>query len=459
MTESEIQKLVSDQRAYFRTGTTLSLSFRRERLELLARLLRTREGEYAGALRTDLGKSPSESYLCEIGMARSEVSYLLRNLAKLSCPRRARTPLAQFPARSFLQPMPLGNTLILSPWNYPLLLTVGPLAAAIAAGDTVILKPSAYSPHTSALLARLIGENFDPRHIGVVTGGREENAALLDQKFDFVFFTGSQNVGREVLRRCAEHLTPAVLELGGKSPCIVDRDADIPLAARRIVFGKFLNCGQTCVAPDYVLCQKDVESDFLREVQKQIRIQFGEEPLKNPDYGNIISRKHFDRLLGLLDPAKTLCGGETEPERLRIAPTVLTGVTAEDPVMGQEIFGPILPVLTCDRFADVTAALKQAKEPLALYLFSGDRDHIRTVTREIPSGGVCLNDVIVHLATEYLPFGGVGQSGMGAYHGKTGFDTFSHLKPVLDRKLWPDLPMRYQPYTKKKDKAVRQFLK
>ena len=459
MTESEIGKLVSSQRDYFRTGATLPVPFRQEKLALLARLLQTRETEISAALREDLGKSPSESYLCEIGMALSEISYLQRNLGKLSRPRRAKTPLAQFPARSYLQPMPLGNTLILSPWNYPLLLTVGPLAAAIAAGNTAILKPSAYSPRTSSLLAKLLGESFDPKYIGVVTGGREENAALLDQKFDFVFFTGSQNVGQEVLRRCAEHLTPAVLELGGKSPCIVDCDADIPLAARRIVFGKFLNCGQTCVAPDYVLCHRSVEAEFLREVQKQIRIQFGEAPLQNPDYGNIISRKHFDRLLGLLDGAKILCGGETEPERLRIAPTVLTGVTAEDPVMGQEIFGPILPVLCFDRFEDVTDGLKRAKEPLALYLFSGNPAHIRTVTREIPSGGVCLNDVIVHLATEYLPFGGVGQSGMGAYHGKTGFDAFSHLKPVLDRKTWLDLPMRYQPYTKEKDRAVRKFLK
>lgn len=459
MTESEIRKLVASQRDYFRTGETLSISFRQEKLSLLSWLLRTRETEISDALRADLGKSPSESYLCEIGMALSEISYLQRNLGKLSRPRRVKTPLAQFPARSYLQPMPLGNTLILSPWNYPLLLTVGPLAAAIAAGNTAILKPSAYSPRTSSLLAELLGENFAPQYIGVVTGGREENAALLDQKFDLVFFTGSQNVGREVLRRCAEHLTPAVLELGGKSPCIVDQDADIPLAARRIVFGKFLNCGQTCVAPDYVLCHRSVEAEFLREVQKQIHIQFGEAPLQNPDYGNIISRKHFDRLLGLLDGAKILCGGETEPERLRIAPTVLTGVTAEGPVMGQEIFGPILPVLCFDRFEDVTDGLKRAKEPLALYLFSGSPAHIRTVTREIPSGGVCLNDVIVHLATEYLPFGGVGQSGMGAYHGKTGFDTFSHLKPVLDRKIWLDLPMRYQPYTGQKEKAVRKFLK
>ncbi len=282
--------------------------------------------------------------------------------------------------------------------------------------------------------------------MAVVTGGRAENAALLEQKFDFVFFTGSQAVGKEVLRHTAEHLTPAVLELGGKSPCIVDASANIKLAAKRIVWGKYLNCGQTCVAPDYILCESSIKDEFTVEVIKQIKKQFGENPLENKDYGKIINEKHFDRLCALIDPAKVLIGGETDPAACQIAPTVMDRVTYDDAVMGEEIFGPILPILTFDSFDLLVDELKGKDKPLALYLFSGDKKHIARVTSELSYGGGCINDVVIHLATSEMSFGGVGESGMGGYHGKEGFDAFSHYKSIVDNKTWMDLPMRYQPF-------------
>lgn len=296
--------------------------------------------------------------------------------------------------------------------------------------------------------------------MAVVSGGRAENAALLEQKFDLVFFTGSQAVGKEVLRHTAEHLTPAVLELGGKSPCIVDESADIELAAKRIVFGKYLNCGQTCVAPDYVLCHGSVKDKFLKEVKKQITLQYGESPLENPDYGKIINEKHFQRILGLIDPKKVVAGGEADPYALRIAPTVLDNVTCEDAVMGEEIFGPVLPILTFEDFDEMREELKEKEHPLALYLFSNDRKHKEQVTKELSCGGGCINDVVIHLATSEMGFGGVGASGMGAYHGKAGFEAFSHKKSIVDKKTWLDLPMRYQPYGNTLyEKLLHLFLK
>ena len=398
--------------------------------------------------------------MCEIGMALSEIGHMIKHVRRYARPKRVRTPLAQFPSRSFSVPIPYGNTLIMSPWNYPFLLTIDPLATAIAAGNTAIVKPSAYSPATSEIIKRIVGECFSPEYVSVVMGGRAENSALLDQKFDFVFFTGSQSVGKEVLRHTAEHLTPAVLELGGKSPCIVDSSANIRLAAKRIVFGKYLNCGQTCVAPDYILCEGSVKDEFIFEVIKQIRAQFGEKPLDNKDYGKIINKKHFDRLLGLIDTSKVVVGGESDPDALRIAPTVMDNVTYDDAVMGEEIFGPIMPVLTFDSFDAVVDDLKTKDKPLALYLFTNDKRHMERVTKELSYGGGCINDVIIHLATSEMGFGGVGESGMGAYHGKVGFDTFSHRKSIVAKKTWLDLPMRYQPYkSKTNEKLLHLFLK
>ena len=387
--------------------------------------------------------------MCESGLVLSEISWMLRHIRGLSRRRTVWSPLAQFPSHSYRQPVPYGNVLIMSPWNYPFLLTMDPLVDAIAAGNTAIVKPSAYSPATSCVMETILRECFPEEYVAVVTGGREENAALLDQKFDLVFFTGSQAVGREVLRRCAEHLTPAVLELGGKSPCIVDETADIPLAARRIVFGKFLNCGQTCVAPDYILCHSSVRDALVAELGRQIEKQYGKNPLENPDYGKIINEKHFRRLCGLMDEGKVVFGGNIDEKTFRIAPTVMADVQWEDAVMGQEIFGPILPVLTYDSFDEIVAKLQGRDKPLALYLFSHNRRHIRTVTTQLRYGGGCINDVVIHLATSSMPFGGVGESGMGCYHGKEGFAAFCHTKSILSKATWLDLPMRYQPYKNK----------
>ena len=455
-----IHEITEAQREYFRTGATLPVSFRLKMLKKLRDTVSRHEADLAKALAADLGKSAFEGFMCETGLVLSEISYMIRNTPRFAKEHTVPTPLTNFASRSFRKPSPYGNTLIMSPWNYPVLLTLDPLADAIAAGNTAVVKPSAYAPETSALLAEMIGGCFPQEYVAVVTGGRQENSALLEEKFDFVFFTGSQAVGKEVLRHTAEHLTPAVLELGGKSPCIVDETAKIPLTARRIVFGKYLNCGQTCVAPDYILCHSSVKDKLLDALRKEILRQYGEDPLQNPDYGRIVNEKHFQRLLGLIDPDKVAVGGQSSPDALQIAPTVLDGVTFDDSVMQEEIFGPILPILTYDRFDDLYGLLADKPKPLALYLFSRNRVRIRQAMSRFQFGGGCVNDVVVHLATSEMGFGGVGESGMGAYHGRAGFEAFSHTKSILDKKTWLDLPMRYQPYHKKVyGKLLHMFLK
>ncbi|MBO7303182.1 MAG: aldehyde dehydrogenase family protein, partial [Clostridia bacterium] len=331
---------------------------------------------------------------------------------------------------------------------------------AVATGNTAIVKPSAYSPETSAVIKTIIEECFDKEYVAVVTGGRAENTALLSQKFDLIFFTGSQAVGKEVLRRAAEHLTPAILELGGKSPCIVDASANIQLAARRIVFGKYLNCGQTCVAPDYVLCEASVKYELIKAVVNEIKNQYGDDPLNNAEYGRIVNKKHFDRLLGLIDSTKVVCGGKCNADTLKIEPTVMNNVTQDDAVMGEEIFGPIMPIIEFDDFDKIIAELKQKEKPLALYIFTSDKARIKRVTTELSYGGGCVNDVIIHIATSEMGFGGVGESGMGSYHGKEGFDAFSHYKSIVDKSTLIDLPMRYKRSDGKNyEKTVRFFLK
>ena len=460
MTSQEIQALLEGQRTHYRSGATLPVGYRIEALKRLYRAIEAHEDEICAALTADLGKSRYEGFMCEVGLVKSEITYLLRHIKKWTRAKRVKTPLAQFHSHSFRQSVPYGNVLIMSPWNYPFLLTIDPLADAIAAGNTAIVKPSAYSPATSDVVKRLVEECFSPEYVAVVTGGRAENTALLDQGFDMIFFTGSREVGREVLRRAAEHLTPAVLELGGKSPCIVDASADVALAARRIVWGKYLNCGQTCVAPDYILCQRQVKDAFVAAVRAEIARQFGDAPLENENYGKIINEKHFERLCGLIDQSKVVVGGDTNPDTCQISPTVMDNVTVGDAVMGEEIFGPIMPILTFDDLDTVTDELKTKDKPLALYLFSKDKRHIARVTRELSYGGGCINDVVIHLATSEMGFGGVGASGMGAYHGKDGFDAFSHCKSIVDKKTRIDLPMRYQPYQSKLyEKLLRLFLK
>ncbi len=461
MTPAErIDAVFEKQKKFFATGKTFPVEFRIDALKKLKACVLRHEADIAAALYADLGKSDFEAYLCETGMVLSELGHLIKHVKKYAKPRKVRTPLAQFPSKSYVRSVPYGNTLIMSPWNYPFLLTLDPVADAIAAGNTAIVKPSAYSPHTSQLIAEMLAECFDEEFVAVVTGGRAENSHLLEKKFDFIFFTGSQEVGKVVLRQAAEHLTPAVLELGGKSPVIVDATADIPLAARRIVFGKLINSGQTCVAPDYILCEKSVKDALVRELCAQIEAQIGKDPLQNPDYGHIVNRKHFERIVGLIDPKKVACGGKSDAESLKIEPTVLDGATWDDAVMGEEIFGPLLPVLTFERFGDVFDILRDRPKPLALYLFSTDKAHIDAVTERIQYGGGCVNDTIIHLATEQMGFGGVGESGMGAYHGKVGFDAFSHRKSIVHKSNRLDLGMRYQPYDRGKNaKLVRKFLK
>ena len=444
----KIDEILESQRRYFRSGATLSVSFRIEMLKKLRNAVEKYENEIGEALRKDLGKSDYEGFMCETGLVKSEISYMIRHTRRFASKHRVYTPLAQFASSSYKKPCPYGNVLIMSPWNYPFLLTIDPLADAIAAGNTAVVKPSAYSPATSAVIAKMLSECFPPEYVAVVTGGRKENAALLDKKFDFVFFTGSQNVGKEVLRHTAETLTPAVLELGGKSPCIVDSTAKLKLAAKRIVFGKYLNCGQTCVAPDYILCHQSVREKLTEEICVQIKKQYGEDPLTNPDYGKIINEKHFDRICGLLDKDKIVLGGRCRRETLQLEPTVMDHVTWEDAVMQEEIFGPIMPILTFDSFDEIYSMLAGKPKPLALYLFSEDKQRIKEVTERCSYGGGCINDTIIHLATSEMGFGGVGESGMGSYHGKDGFETFSHTKSIVDKKTWMDLPMRYQPYKK-----------
>ena len=446
MSTRNIDELLEKQRAYFRSGATLSYEFRREMLNKLMGAIKAHEKDIEKALFADLGKSDFEGFMCEIGLVKTELSHMSKYLRRYMAEKTVITPLPQFASRSFKKPSPFGNVLIMSPWNYPFLLTMDPLVCAIAAGDTAIVKPSAYSPATSEVVKNIIEECFPPEYIAVVLGGRAENAALLDQKFDFIFFTGSTSVGKEVLRHAAEYLTPAILELGGKSPCIVDDSAKIKLAAKRIVFGKYLNCGQTCVAPDYIWCHGSVKDKLVEEICKQIKKQFGENPLENSDYGRIVNEKHHERLMGLIDSKKVVIGGSADVKTLQIEPTVMADVTWDDKVMQEEIFGPILPIMTYDDLKQVQNFLADQPKPLALYFFSEDKQKINYVTERFSYGGGCINDVVIHLATNHMGFGGVGESGMGSYHGKTGFDAFSHTKSIVDKKTWMDLPMRYQPY-------------
>lgn len=459
MNIQNIDEILQSQKEFFQSGKTLPVSFRVDALKKLRESIKRHEDEIAEALTKDLGKSAFEGFMCETGLTLTEITYMIKHTRKFAKEKRVRTPMAQFASRSYKKPSPYGNVLIMSPWNYPFLLTIDPLADAIAAGNTAIVKPSAYSPATGEIVRKIVEECFDQKYVAVITGGRRENAALLDKKFDMIFFTGSQGVGKEVMRKAAEHLTPTVLELGGKSPCIVDDTAKLPLAAKRIVFGKYLNCGQTCVAPDYILCDEKIKDKLVEEIKKQIVSQFGASPLDNPDYGKIINEKHFARVMGLIDKDKVVIGGGGNAETLRIEPTVMTDVTFNDAVMGQEIFGPVLPVMTYKKFSDVFDMLKNLPKPLALYIFSGDKSRIDAVTSRLSFGGGCVNDTIIHLATSEMGFGGVGESGMGSYHGKEGFDAFSHTKSIVDKKTWLDLPMRYQPYKKSSEKLIRKFLK
>ncbi len=454
-----IEQIVDVQRKFFATNKTFDIKFRLEALDKLKASVKKHETDLLEAIHKDLGKSATESYMCEVGLLLEKITYTRKHLRSWARTRRKCTPLTNFHAKSMIVQEPYGVVLIMSPWNYPVLLTLEPLIGAIAAGNCAVVKPSAYSPETSAVIQKLISETFEPGYVAVVTGGRAENADLLEQKFDYIFFTGGVTVGKLVMEKASKYLTPVTLELGGKSPCIIDHTANLRIAARRITFGKFLNCGQTCIAPDYVLVEKSVHSEFVKLLKEETIKMYGEDIFANKDYGKMVNQKHFDRVSGLIAKEKVVYGGRLKAETLQIEPTILDNVTPDDAVMQEEIFGPVLPIIVIENTEEAANFIKSRPKPLALYLFTSDRKVEKLFLREVPFGGGCVNDTIIHIATNNLPFGGVGNSGIGSYHGKKTFDTFSHAKSVVKKYTWLDISMRYQPYANWKDKLIRMFLK
>ena len=453
----EFETMVSRQRAFWNTGATRSVEWRLIQLKKMEQALEEREEVLCAALKADLGKAAYESWLSEIGMTLGELRFARKHLKKWAAVKRRPSAMPLFPASSRVVPQPYGTVLIMSPWNYPVQLTLVPLVSALAAGNCAVVKPSAYAPNVARVVAQLLGDIFPPEYVSVVQGGRAENAALLEQDFDYIFFTGSPAVGKTVMAAAAQHLTPVTLELGGKSPVIIAPDANIPLAARRIAWGKFLNAGQTCVAPDHVYIPQNLRDAFVQELAGQIHQLYGADPLTGPDLPKIINEKHFNRVAGLMGSGKTAVGGRTDPENRRIEPTVLVDVAETDGVMQEEIFGPVLPVLTYDSLDDLIARQQKKARPLALYIFTGDRALEKRIVSALPSGGVCVNDTVIHLANPHVPFGGVGNSGMGACHGRTGFDTFTHYRTVVRRGAL-DLPMRYAPYGGKNLNTVKKLM-
>jgi aldehyde dehydrogenase (NAD+) len=433
------------QRTFFQTGVTRSVKFRRAQLERLAGALERHEAALLSALQADLGKSPGQGYVSEFGLVQMEIRHALRHLRHWATPKRCRTPWFVASARGWVQFEPFGVALILGPWNYPVQLLVSPLVSAIAAGNCVVLKPSELAPRTAGAITELISDCFDEQLVTVANGGADVAEALLRDRFDKIFFTGSTRVGRLVMAAAAKHLTPVTLELGGKCPAIVCADASLALAARRIAWGKFMNVGQTCVAPDFVLVAREARDPFVAAMKKALHSFYGDDPARCEDYGRIVNQARFERLVNYLRDGKAAHGGRHDAKDLFIAPTILTDVSPDAAVMQEEIFGPILPVLEFDKLDDALALLRDRPTPLALYLFTCDRATEARVLPEARSGGACVNDVVSHMIGAGLPFGGLGESGMGAYHGRAGFEAFSHQRAVLRRATWLDLPFRYPP--------------
>lgn len=452
------ERLLKRQRKAFLQGRTLDTDFRRGILRRLGKNIEKYQPEIEAALKKDLNKSSFESYMTETGLILSSLSYMLKHLDSWTKRKLVPTPIAQMPAVSFVIREPYGNVLVMAPWNYPFLLAMEPFIGAIAAGNCCIVKPSEYAPNTGNVIKTIIEQSV-PSWLGaVVLGDQAVSEKLLDCRFDYIFFTGSPAVGKEVLKKAALHLTPVTLELGGKSPCIVEKSADIRMAAKRIVFGKFLNAGQTCVAPDYILVQRSVKKELIRWIKYWTWRQLGENSLLNSDYPRIVSRKHYDRLVHLLDGENLLFGGERREDTLQIGPALLDEPSWDRPVMKEEIFGPILPIISIDSVLEAERIIKRGEKPLALYLFTSRKLVEEYILDNVSFGGGCINDTVIHLATNYLPFGGVGNSGMGAYHGKYTFETFTREKSVQKKTVRLDLPVRYQPYTKAKEKWLKRFL-
>ncbi|EEL88929.1 aldehyde dehydrogenase [Bacillus cereus] len=453
-----ISSIVNKQKQYFYNGYTRSIETRKNNLKKLYDGIQRFEEEIFQALKLDLNKSAHESFTTEVGYVLKEISFQLKHMSSWSKPKRVRTALTHFGSKGKVVPEPYGVTLIIAPWNYPFQLAIAPLVGALAAGNTVVLKPSELTPNVSKMLTRMIEELFPEELVSVVEGGVEESTALLKEPFDYIFFTGSVGVGKVVMEAAAKNLTPLTLELGGKSPCIVHKDAKLDVTARRIVWGKFLNAGQTCVAPDYMYVHSSVKEQLIEALRHEITEQYGKEPLQNDNYVRIVSDRHFERLCTFLQDGKQVIGGGYKKETLHIEPTVLTNVTWQSAVMEDEIFGPILPIIEYDKLEDVIETIQQHPKPLALYVFSEDRKVQEQVTNNIPYGGGCINDVVYHLATPYLPFGGVGSSGLGGYHGEQSFRTFSHYKSILSQSTAFDMKIRYSS-TKSALKFIRKLLK
>lgn len=455
-------KLTEAQKQFFETGRTRDLAFRICQLQLLADAMRKNETVLGEALKKDLGKSAFESYATEIGFVLADIRYTIQNLQKWSAPKRVRTPLYLFPGKSKIQKEPYGSVLILGPYNYPVQLLAEPLVGAIAAGNCAVLKPSELTPHVSEAMYQIVHSTFKEEYIACVEGGVEVNQELLSQKFDYIFFTGSERVGRIVMKAAAENLTPVTLELGGKSPVIIEKTANIKEAARRIAWGKLMNAGQTCVAPDYVLVDESRKQQFLTEMKTAFSHLYGKEIKKNPDFGRIVNERHMERLQKILEQdAKYLfCGGEADTLQRYIEPAILDlGKDQNAASMQEELFGPILPVLSYHKLEDAVRFVNKRVKPLALYLFTKKRSAEKFVLERVSSGGVCVNDTISHLINPDLPFGGVGASGMGQYHGKYSFDTFTHEKSVFYKPADWNLPVCYPPFTKGKMNLVKFFLK
>ena len=438
-----IAEILGEQRSYFHSGATLPVGTRLENLKKLEEAVLRWEKALCDALWTDLHKSYEEAYLTEISILLGEIRTHRRNIRRWTRPERRPTPLKLFPSSSRIISEPLGTALIISPWNYPVQLLLTPLVGAISAGCTAVLKPSPYTPRVSRVMEEMIRETFPEEYIAVVQGHRDVNTALLEQRWDLIFFTGSPALGRVVMSAAAKNLTPVVLELGGKSPCIIDKGADIRVAARRVAWGKSLNAGQTCIAPDYLLLHRDIKDEFLKALEEEFRELLGEDPKKTPHFVRIVSDKAFDRLSGYLSDGKVLFGGETDRSERYFSPTVLDGVSPDSPVMKEEIFGPIFPVETFSNLDEVIEFVSSREKPLALYYFGKEDNKVLSRTS---SGGACINDTIMHIANDRVPFGGVGMSGMGSYHNKLSFDAFSHRRAVLSTPTWLDLPFRYMPY-------------
>lgn len=458
---AEIPERIATARAGFAAGLLETREQRIGQLEAIRRFLVDAEDELVVALGRDLGKPPTEAYTTEIGFTLTEIDHTVRRLGRWMAPEKVRVPLTLRPGRARVVPRPLGTVLIIAPWNYPLQLVLAPLVAALAAGNTAVVKPSEVAPATAEVIARRLGQYVDPRVVQIVTGGVPETTALLEERFDHIFYTGNGTVGRIVMRAAAEHLTPVTLELGGKSPAIVTAPTDVEIAARRIAWGKFVNAGQTCVAPDHVLVDRSLEGELLDALGQAIERFYGTDPAASADYARIVDERHHDRLVELLgadDGPRIAHGGRHDRSRRYIEPTVLRDVTPGSRVMDEEIFGPILPVLAVDDVDEAIGIVRSRPHPLALYVFTDDEAIQQRIVTGTTAGGVTVNHTLLHLAVADLPFGGVGESGMGAYHGKVGFDLFSHRQPVLTKRLRPDVPVMYPPYPGWKQRLLRRAL-